>query len=89
MYKLNKNSNLRSEIEERGRGQRLKVRSKRSLEHYSSYSNEDDILLKDKPVAYPTFPKKQKSKLNFLKNCNFILYFFLLLCLVYLSPCYS
>lgn len=57
MYKLNKNSNLHSEIEERGRGLRLKVKAKRSLEtHYSSHSDEDDILLKDKPAAYPTFP---------------------------------
>lgn len=76
MYKLNKNANLHSEIEERGRGLRVKVKAKRSLEqHYSSNSDEDDnILLKDKPTSYPTFPKKQKSKLNFLKN--FILFFF-------------
>lgn len=30
MHKLNKNSNLYSEIEERGHGQRLKVKAKRS-----------------------------------------------------------
>jgi len=50
MYKLNKNSNnLHSEIEERGHGQRLKVKSKRSLEQYypSHSDDEDDILLKD------------------------------------------
>lgn len=78
MYKLNKNSNLHSEIEESGRRQRLKVKTKRSLEplHYSSHSDEDDILLKDKPAAYPTFPKKQKSKLNCLKKSYFIWYFF-------------
>jgi len=49
MYKLNKNSNLHSEVEERGRGQRLKVKAKRSLDqYYSSHSDEDDTLLKDK-----------------------------------------
>lgn len=62
MYTLNKNANLHSEIEERGRGQRLKIKLKRSLEqHYSSNSDEDDILLNDKPAAYPTFPKKKKK----------------------------
>jgi len=84
MYKLNKNSNLHSEVEERGRGQRLKVKAKRSLDqYYSSPSDDDyDILLKDKPTPYPAFPKKQKSKLNFLKKTILC---FLLHCLIYFS----
>jgi len=71
----------------RGRGLRLKVKAKRSLEqHYSSNSDEDDnILLKDKPTPYPTFPKKQKSKLNILKKTLFCFFFFLLHCLSYFS----
>ncbi|XP_029346545.1 uncharacterized protein LOC107882671 isoform X1 [Acyrthosiphon pisum] len=72
MYKLNKNANLHSEIEERGRGLRVKVKAKRSLEqHYSSNSDEDDnILLKEKPTSYPTFPKKQKNQSQLFNETN-------------------
>lgn len=68
MYKLNKNAlQLHSEVEERGRGQRLKLKTKRSLEQqYSSCSDEDEIV-KEKPIEYPMLPnKKQKCKLNVL-----------------------
>uniref|UniRef100_A0A2S2NLM2 DUF4806 domain-containing protein n=1 Tax=Schizaphis graminum TaxID=13262 RepID=A0A2S2NLM2_SCHGA len=71
MYKLNKNTNLHSEVEERGRGQRLKVKAKRSLEqYYSSHSDEDDILFKDMPTPYPAFPKKQKNQSQLFNETN-------------------
>lgn len=56
---------LHSEIKGRGRGLRLKQNIKRPLnQHYSSCSDDDEIVC-DKSMTYPMFSnKKQKSKLN-------------------------
>lgn len=83
MYKVNKKmktnnlEDLHSEIEDRGRGQRIKNKQHK-FESEELVSSDDDIDIEvEKSVKksiqnYPEFPKKQKGN-NYIKN-NIIKY---------------